>query len=143
MVPEIIQRLKDRVAALGGRVEGAEALAHLMKQGAYPTTTPTLHLLPAGITGGKETAFSGPFRQEITRQISLILTVRTHDATGARAMPRIAELIDAIVLAVAGWAPTPDTGVFRFIRAGLTRFETGTAVYEITFALPDQLRITP
>lgn len=137
----VIDRLKTRVADLGGRVEGAADLANLMRSNALPQVTPAAHVLPTGLTGGRQTAYVGLYRQEVDRQIAVILTVRTHDATGARAMAAVAALIDAIVLALAGWQPADETGVFALRRATCVRFGEGTAVYQIDFSLPDQLRI--
>ena len=46
-------------------------------------------------------------------------------------------LIEAIV----GWAPENSVGVFRFVRAELVSSSQGTFIYQIDFAIADQLRI--
>lgn len=142
MIPQVIARLKARVTDLGQRVEGAADLSNLMRQGSFPQATPVVHVLPSGLTGEKAiTQGGGMFFQAVQRQITLILTIRTHDATGARAMETVDDLLAAIIAAIAGYAPLPDAGVFKLIRCRLDRFEAGTAVYEIVFSLPDELRI--
>lgn len=139
----IITRLKAMVPALGGRVFGAAALAQLMAQNGLPQVTPAAHVLPVGITGGRETAQTGMYRQEIERLFSVVVSLRSHDAAGARALGEADTLIDAIVTALAGWTPDAATGVFRLKHVNLARFADGMAVFEITVGLPDQLRITP
>ncbi len=70
-----------------------------------------------------------------------MLTVRGHDATGARALERIDDLIEAIVAAVAGWSPEAGGWAFNLRRVRLVSSAGGAFVYELTFAIADQLRI--
>jgi len=139
----IITRLKEQVPDLGGRVAGAAALAQMMAQNGLPQVTPAAHVLPTGIMGGRETAQTGMYRQEIERLFAIVLSVRSHDGSGSRALGTVEALIEAVVLALAGWTPDPATGGFRLKRVALARFAEGMAVYEITVGLPDQLRIMP
>jgi hypothetical protein len=48
---------------------------------------------------------------------------------------------DAIIASVAGWAPGDEIGVFALSRATLLDFTRGVIVYQIDFAIADQLRI--
>lgn len=142
MIEAIIARLNAQVPALGQRVQGAADLAVLMQSGGLPSITPAAYVLPLGLMGGAEAAMSGVYRQEIERQISVALCITSRDRSGAQALPETADVIDAIVGAIAGWTPDDDTiGLFRLLRAMIVRFQDGLAIYEIQFSIQDQLRI--
>ncbi|MBN8294733.1 hypothetical protein JI664_22375 [Rhodobacter sp. NTK016B] len=146
MTPEIISRLKIKSSSLSGRVYGAAALAALMKDNQVPKVTPCAHVLPTGLTGRKPAdAATGAFVQSYDYGFAVVLSLRAHDALGERlvldeVLPQIVEIAKALV----GWTPDPDTaGVFEFRQARLASFARGVAIYELTFALQDQLRIIP
>ena len=143
MTPQIIERLKAEVHDLQRRVEGAGSLAALMQKEAVPRVTPCAHVIPTSITAPtRPPAISGGYVQAIDRGFAVILSLRVHDPNGARALDEAASLIEAIIMALAGWEPSEDSiGIFEFRRAVLVAFDRGVAVYEIDFALPDQLRI--
>lgn len=143
MIDAIVQRLKDRVPGLAGRVDKAGALAALMAEGALPRVTPAAHVVPTGIVGGKGEVATGAYRQSIGRQISVALSIRAHDPAGRRALDEIEPLIDAIILALVGWAPARGPGVVGFRYAQLASFKAGMAVYDIAFVLPSQIRTNP
>ena len=142
MTPQIIERLKAEVHDLQRRVEGAGSLAALMQKEAVPRVTPCAHVIPTSITAPtRPPAISGGYVQAIDRGFAVILSLRIHDPNGARALDEAASLIEAIIMALAGWEPSEDCiGIFEFRRAVLVAFDRGVAVYEIDFALPDQLR---
>ncbi len=145
---DIITRLQgltvDGQAILAGRVAGAAALAALQKSNLFPQVTPAAHVVPLGIEGGQPDGFGGQFTLPVTRGAAVILTVRTHDATGGAWLDRIDDLVEAIILRVAGWTPDSDArGVLTLARAVLVSSDQGTFVYQIAFDLKDQLRITP
>ena len=48
-----------------------------------------------------------------------------------------------MIEAICGWAPDGMVGVFRLSRGGIVSFTGGTLVYQIEFAVGDQLRIEP
>jgi hypothetical protein len=137
----IIQRLKDRVPDLGQRVAGAAEFAVLTASGNSPQTTPFVHVVPAAIIGGKATAATSLYIQNIDEYFSCILTLRTQDPSGQRALPRLSMLIDDIIAALAGWALGGKVGVVVFRRSTLAKAETGAFSYEISFSIADQLRI--
>ena len=139
----IIDRLKARVPDLGNRVEDVGALAALIATGGMAQVTPVAHVVPTGIAGGKHLAQTGSYVQAIDRLFSVILTLRTQDPTGKRALPRLADLIDGVVLALAGWDMGGLIGVVRFRRCTLIGADRGTFAYEISFSVTDQLRIIP
>jgi hypothetical protein len=137
----VIARLRAGVPALAGRVEGAAELAALQRQNQFPQVTPAAHVIPLGLSAASPTALAGNFRQEVDRRIGVILTVRTHDATGSRALAGVDALVEAIVAAISGWTPDPgSTGVFRLLRAEVAAMREGTLVWQIEFALADRIR---
>lgn len=136
---DIRARLETRVPALTGRVKAAADLAALQKSGGWPGVTPAAHVIPAGLLGGAEVPVFPAFRQKVDRLWSVILTIRSHDATGARWIDRVEELEADILDAMLGWAPLDHAECFTLKRAALIRFEAGTMVRELTFALTDTL----
>lgn len=143
LVGDVIDRLDARVAALRGRVSGAAELADMMRRNALPQVTPAAHVLPAGIQAGRDQAATGLYIQSVDRAIAVVVTVRSHDASGARALGELDTLIDEVITALAGWGPDGAMGVFRLMRVPPPDIAAGTLVQEISFVLPDQLRITP
>ena len=139
----IIQRLKDRVPDLGARVFGAAEFANLTTSGKLPQTTPAAHVITSGIAGGKHHPQLGSYIQTVDRLYSVILTLRSQDASGARALPKIDGLIADIIAALAGWDIDGRHGVFILRRAELLRTTEGMFVYQISFSITDQLRIIP
>lgn len=138
-----IARLKSGVPALGGRVEGVAALAALQARKAWPQITPAANVIPGGMAGRKVTGLTGLYRQEVDRLFAVVLTVRSHDATGVRALETLEGLLEAVPNALLGWAPSPETGVVRLIRHRPLSMDAGTVVWGFDFALDDQLRILP
>lgn len=143
MIADIIERLILRVPDLGGRVEGAAQFAALMKSNALPQVTPAAHVLPLGLQGGQAQAATALFTQAVEEMVGVVLTLRSHDQTGARALEAVDVLIRDIVAALLGWGPDDAIGVFRLVRSGLVSMSAGTLVYQIDFAISDQLRIIP
>lgn len=144
MTPLLIERLKLEVTGLQSRVSGLASLTALTAKDSIPNVTPCAHVMPSGIQAPtKPPAVSGGFIQNIERGFSVFLSLRVHDPNGARALDEAEQLIDAIILAVAGWEPTPQSiGVFVFRQAALRTIERGVAIYEISFSITDQLRIS-
>lgn len=139
----IIARLKARVTDLGDRVEDVGALAALTATGGVPGATPIAHVVPTTILGGKHLAHTGSYVQAVERQFSVILTLRTQDASGRRALPRLEQLIDTIIAALAGWDIDDLVGVVVFRRSAPIGADRGAFTYELQFSIADQLRIIP
>ncbi|WP_054007884.1 phage tail terminator protein [Cypionkella psychrotolerans] len=139
----IIDRLKARVPDLGMRVFGAAEFAALTATGAVPQVTPAVHVIPSGITGGKQNVQIGAYIQAVERMFSVILTLRAGDASGGRVLDRVSDFIESIIAALAGWELGDRIGVLQFRRCTLARAANGVFAYELTFSLSDQLRITP
>jgi hypothetical protein len=141
LVAPVQARLAEKLPDLAGRIEGAAHLAALQAEGGAPQQTPFLHVLPGLIEGGQPMMLTGSFRQGATRQVTVILTVRSHDATGRRALGAVEDLREAIVQALVGWSPDPEAGPLFLVRARPLGFAQGTVVHEVTCSLKDQLRI--
>lgn len=141
LADDIRQRLIDRVPALGGRVQRAANLATLQRTSSWPAQTPAAHVVPMGLAAGEAAPLIGVYRQKVARLYAVFVTIRTHDATGERWMDRIEELEAQILGALLGWGPDPPHHAFELKRAATIRFETGTMVRELSFAIPDTLEI--
>ena len=73
----------------------------------------------------------------------MVLVVRVAgDPLRAKAVASLVPLARATINAVAGWAPDDAIGVFRLVQAELIGASGGALIFEIDFALDDQLRIT-
>ena len=134
---DIRARLDAMVPALGGRIKAAADLAALQRSGGWPGVTPAAHVVPTGLAGGPQLPLYPAFRQKVDRLWSIILTIRSHDATGARWLDRVEDLEAEILAAMLGWEPIAPAECFILRRAALIRFETGTMVRELTFSLND------
>lgn len=141
MIGQVIARLKTAVPAFAGRVEGAAELAALMRQNALPQVTPAAHVVPLGLQGGAATTATAVFRQDVEVLLGVLITLRTNSRTGGGQLPELNSIITDVTAAIAGWAPIETVGVFRLSRGQLVTMAAGTIVYQLDFALPDQLRI--
>jgi hypothetical protein len=137
--------VKDRleaISALAGRVHGAARLAQLTERGAQAQASTAAFVLPLGLRGGSADAVTGMFRQALDRLVGVVLMVRNvGDATGAAAQAELEPLIEAVIGAIAGWAPDEAIGVYKLARGELVSIAAGTVTYQLDFALDDQLRI--
>lgn len=141
MIDALIARLNTKVDALEGRVEPVVELAEMMRSGSLPETA-TAIVSPAGLVGGQGETGSGYFAQPFNETVSVLLIARVYDQTGRRALERIRPLIMDVVETVAGWAPGDELGVFRLVRGGVVSLRSGVLLYQIEFAIEDELRIT-
>lgn len=139
----VIDRIGATVPALSGRVEGAAELSALVKSGNLPQQMPAAFVLPLGLRGGQAEAATGIFIQSFEDTISVVIVEEAAgDATGAIALPTIDTLAWSIIAAVCGWAPGDEVGVFRLARGQLVSLSAGAVIYQLDFAIQDQLRIT-
>jgi hypothetical protein len=134
------------IPELHGRVQGVAALSALMTAGQVPQVTPAGFVLPLGLRGGSADAVTGMFRQQIAWTSGVVLVVRVAgDVTGAKANDILEPLIEAVILAIAGTdARGPDEaaiGVWRLSRGELLSLSAGVLIYQLDFAIDDQLRI--
>lgn len=133
-------RIETNVPELAGRTGEAAELAAQMMRNSPPNVTPAAYVVPADLRGGKGSAMAGMFVQSVTETVSVVLFVSGHDATGRRALSQVRPIMDAIIGAVAGWAPD-GRGVFELKLARRVSFDNATLIYQIDFAINDQLRI--
>lgn len=141
LADDLIQRLKERVPDLSNRVEGALSLADLMAQGRLPEATPAANVIQIGLVGKPADATTGMFRQSFDEVFGVVLTFRNNTPTARKGFDRVEEIKRAVIEAVCGWTPEGTLGVFSLARGTQVSFSAGTLVYQIDFAVGDQLRI--
>lgn len=141
MIDAVISRLEAQVAELQGRVEGAGNFAELTRSKRLPQVTPAAHVLPMGFVGRGADASAGAFTQVIEEAVAVILTVRDQGQSTKAILADLRGFLMRIIEAVAGWAPVEAIGVFRFVRGSLISSAQGTFIYQLDFAITDQLRI--
>ncbi|WP_349295239.1 hypothetical protein ABEB22_18325 (plasmid) [Thioclava sp. 'Guangxiensis'] len=143
MLSAVIDRLKQEVPALRQRVRGSADLAALLKSGAKPAMGASAYVLPLGTRGQMPDVMTGAYRQGVLKRVSVALFVTSLDRLGERGLDEAEDLIDEVAAALIGWEPNEDTvGVFYLTAAELIHFVDGIQVYEIQFAIEDQLRGT-
>ena len=143
MIAEVKARLETKVSDLAGRVLGAADFADLMRRNQLPQVTPAAHVLGLGMTGGAGESATGFYTQIFDQVIGVVLTIRSHSATGERVLDDAETLIMDVTRAIVGWGPNDEIGVFRLARGNLVSMQAGTLVYQIDFSITDQLRVTP
>lgn len=127
---------------LAGRVKSAADLSELVKTNSLPQSRPAAFVLPLGLRGGGAEAVTGLYRQAVDETVGIVLVLDAPgDAAGGRALPTIQSLRDFVINRICGWAPDDETGVFRLVRGDLVSLKGGIAIYQINFAISDQLRI--
>lgn len=141
LTQRIVARLKAEVAGFGGRVEGAAEFAELVGSGKLPQTTPAANVLPLGFQAQRGSASAGAWRQTLTEGVGVVITLRTYGQAQDRTDTELDALIDAVLRALAGWAPGAESGVLEAVRGNLVGMREGTLVYQLDFTLTDQLRI--
>lgn len=130
------------IEAFAGRVDGALDLARLQRQNQLPQTTPAAFVIPAGLMGRDPDTVTGLYRQTYIETVAVVIVLRHHDDPRAT---RSGDVLNGIcwdvIGAVAGveFGETCSQAVFR--RGGLVSLTDGAAVYQLEFALQDQMRI--
>jgi len=147
MFDQVKDRLED-IGMLAGRIEPAARLSELMARNQLAQVTPAAFVLPLGLRGGRADAMTGLYRQPITEMLGVVLVLRSAgDATGARSTDQLTELRNAVIRRIVNWAPVSNwldgetVGVFTLGRGELVSLSAGTLVYQLDFALDDQVRI--
>lgn len=143
LAADVSARIEAEVPDLEGRVREAADLAELIRQNALPQSAISAFVLPLGLRARSEgDATSGAFTQAIDELFGVVLVVRVAgDVTGAKALPKIDELVWAIVNAVCGWGPDDAIGTFRLSRGQLLSTAAGASQYQLDFAIQQQIRI--
>lgn len=142
LTDEVITRIEAEVPGLAGRTKEAADLAELIRQKALPQAAATAFVLPLGLRPrGEGEAGTGSFTQMLDETVSVVLVVRSAgDVTGAKALPKIGDLIDALIAAIPGWGPDAAIGVFRLARGQLLSAAAGAVQYQLDFAIQTQVR---
>ncbi len=146
LTTDIVARLEAEVPSLTGHVMTAAELGALMQRDVRLASSPSAWVVPGEIVakGGQEVL--GVNRQTITRHASVVLAARTVSGTGARELPDIEALIDAVALALIGYEPpsiaASARGVLAMVRCDLVTIRSGIVVYELVFAIEDEWRPT-
>lgn len=137
-------RIEARAPALAGRMGTAGEFADLVDNDQVPQITPAGFALLGGIEGGAADAAAGLYRQAFVESVMVVLCDRyAGDASGGAAMDAITPLVREVVLGVVGWGPDDAPGVFVLRHAELVGIKKGALIFQIEFALQDQLRVNP
>ena len=141
-IDDLITRLKAEVPEFQGRVEGAAELAALVKDGRAPNRTPSAYVLPLGLVATPATTATGVHRQLFTETFGVVIVLTVaNDATGAKGLPKINLLRDAVIQKLAGWQPTGAFEAISLRRAVLKSMVKGTITLQVDFNTDDYLRI--
>lgn len=140
----LVADIKTRMAAVTGLagIEEAADLAALIAAKQLPQRSPWAYVLPLGFNGGQPDVVSGMYRQPFEPVIGVVLVIRAlDDAKARKALATIDQLEQDILAEICGWAPVGAIGVFRALRGRLVSVAGGLVIYQIEFALQNQLRI--
>jgi len=142
-VDDVRQRIEAQVPALVDRLGNAGDFANLVDHNRLPQQTPAGYVMPGGLRGGQADAVAGMFRQAFDEVVIVVLVTRVAgDPLASAAIDEISPLARDTIQAVAGWGPADAIGVFQLAQAELVGAKDGALVFQIDFALNDQLRIT-
>ena len=148
LADQVKTRLEENVTVLAGRVQHALDLSELIAREALPNGRYAAFVVPAGMRpqGNGESA-AGAFTQSLDEVITIVLVINSAgDVTGAKAAPRVDELLWDVIPLIAGWAPADiDSAVyigdFRFLRSQVLSLTKGAVICQVEFAIALQLRI--
>ncbi|MCU0905376.1 MAG: hypothetical protein MUE83_16135 [Tabrizicola sp.] len=142
LVDHVIQRLSERIPYLVGRVEGAASLVQLMTQNALPQVGPAARVISSALLGREPQASSGYFVQSFDETVSVFLVFRNVQGSGGNELDLFDSTRMDVINAICGWAPENTVGVFRLANGQVRNMAQGSLIYQIDFAIADQLRIT-
>lgn len=142
MISAIVTRLEASIPALQGRIRQAAEFQALMESNSLKGANSGLYVLPTGLRGGQAEAVTGAFVQSIEEMVAVVVFLPSHDKAGAAKLGLIQDLTRQVITAIAGWEPENTIGPFRLLRGAMLNVGAGALVYQIDFALTDQLRIT-
>lgn len=138
------QRIVAAVPELAGCIGTALQFSEAMRTGALGQRETSAYLLPLALRGGEAMAATGIFAQAIDRFLGVVLVKRAiSDPLGSSVADAFVPLIEAVIGAIAGWAPDDAIGVFKLERGELVSLGGGVATFQLDFSLIDQLRINP
>jgi hypothetical protein len=154
LVEDTIAQLSTAVPELTGRIQGALELSELLRANQLPQSPSWAFVFHNGIAGFSAEMQAGAFIQAAEEIVSVVLGMRRGgDATGRRISPELHELVWKVLFGLCGWAPpdpeepeededtTRPTGVFVLRRGRVVSLKDGTALYQIDFAISQQIRV--
>lgn len=138
------ERIAEKVAELpASRLLNAADFTNLVDNNQLPQVTPAAFVMFGGLLGREADAVTGLYRQNFEEGVSVVLFTRVaNNPLQDQALADITPLVREIVTAICGWAPSDAIGVFVLRQAELVGAKGGALVFQIDFALNDQLRIT-
>lgn len=143
LVEAVIERLKLLSPAVVRSVEGIADMQALMASGRLPQVTPAVHVVPAGMQGGQPQDVTGGYIQPVTETVGVVLTLRGNDTQSKAALPRLREILDAIMTSLCGWEPDGAYAQFQFSRGAVLSLDKEGLVYLLEFQIPILLRNVP
>lgn len=140
---DVQARLELKVPELAGNLQGAGQFAQLIERQQLPQWRKGGFILPGRLVGSGAQAMTGMFIQGFDETVSIVLVARVQgDPTGARAVDELTPLVRAVATAICGWGPDEAPGVFVLVAGELVGSQGGALIYQLDFALTDQLRIS-
>jgi len=147
MFDAVKARIAD-VPGIAGRIQPAASLAEVLARKLAPQGGDSAYILPLGLRGGTEQAMAGLYVQDFAETLGVVLMLAAvGDATGARTADRLVPMRNAVIRRIVGWSPPSDWAEgetvthFRLARGELLSLSAALLIYQIDFALSDQLRI--
>lgn len=142
LVADVAARINTVVPDLKGRIEFVAGLAALVEEGALPQKEVAAFVVSLGFDDLGTAAATGMHIQMLRDSVGVVLCIKAAgDAKAKRAVAVVDDLKDAVINAVAGWAPGDIAGVFIATRGRLVTVSKGLVIYQIDFAIQNQLRI--
>jgi len=115
------------------KVDGAVALAAVMKAGKAPNVTPTVYVVPLRETPGQNSRATGPALQQVTERIAVVTVIKkANDRTGKGANAELATVRDEIRQLLFGFSPTDYTPL-QLGPSGLLSFDNGVLWWQDEF----------
>jgi len=140
----LVTDVRARMASVTGLVgiEEVADLAALIAANQTPQRSPWAYVLPLGFNGGPAEVSANAYRQPFEPVIAIVFVVQALDDPKARkALATVDQLEQDTLALICGWAPVGAIGVFRALRGRLVSVSQGLVIYQIDFALQNQLRI--
>lgn len=141
-VDDVHARLEAQVPELGGNLGSAGQFASLVERRQLPSWRVGAFVLPGTITGGQvRSANAAAFIQDIEETIIVVLVVRVaSDPKSSKALDEITPFVRKVVGGLIGWGPADAPGTFALTKGELVGSQDSALIYQLDFALQDQLR---
>jgi hypothetical protein len=135
--------LLSAVAPLAGRIEGGLEYSRLVDDGVLPQAPQAAFVFSLGQTASPPKISNSVHLQHIEDQIAIVIVVqKPDDPSGKRARASVEQLVDQVILAVAGETVAGADDVLALSRGRLLGLRGGAAFYQLTFSTHRYLRKT-